>query len=313
MTNFWMNDASTLLGSFTLVPNKDYSLEENLNAIMRLAIVSSVFIALVKPILAVIVLIIIAAITASSYSEAKQSVAVEFYTDVDEFKKEFECTNVSFCNDSRPWQDSNECVSPNDLSGPANPKTMIPPIIAPRSHDITAWRMNDTIQHSGINSSSAYDIYRSESNTSDICTRPVSNTNMFEMFENKRQLSGQSNNEGINFTQYNMFNEPQKDPSGYDPRYSGYGSQQQRGYIDDMGRPQFFYDDINSVTMPPFISRNNLDVFPWINHPNYRQRANDEFTNSTIRFRTEMQESLMRKGNAQLWQQKLYPITTMKK
>jgi hypothetical protein len=107
----------------------------------------------------------------------------------------------------------------------------------------------------------------------------------------------------------------------YDPRFTGYGTFD-RSYVDRMGRPQYFYDDVNSITMPNFITRNNVDVFPWAptygpdvekDSDEYRQLANNAFTDSTILFRTELQERLMRKRNAEMWQRRAFPISTMNK
>lgn len=109
----------------------------------------------------------------------------------------------------------------------------------------------------------------------------------------------------------------------YDPRFTGYGPTD-RGYIEPVtGQPRFFYDDIDAVRMPNYISRNNVDIFPWAQQygtdqggsvecgDGYKQLANNAFLDSTIKFRTELQERLMRKRNAELWQQRVAPITTM--
>jgi hypothetical protein len=113
----------------------------------------------------------------------------------------------------------------------------------------------------------------------------------------------------------------------YDPRFTGYGTGY-RAYIDNMERPQFFYDDINSITMPNYIVRSKIDSFPWADSygneetlgknselccGNFRSLANNAFTDSSILFRTEMQERLMRKRNAELWQRRAFPISTMNK
>lgn len=111
----------------------------------------------------------------------------------------------------------------------------------------------------------------------------------------------------------------------YDPRFNGYGTSY-RSYVDKLtGRPQFYYDDIDSITMPNYITRSNVDTFPWANtygpdkimnsdtNNEYRQLANNAFHDSSIQFRTELQERLMRKRNAELWQRRVAPITTMKK
>lgn len=109
----------------------------------------------------------------------------------------------------------------------------------------------------------------------------------------------------------------------YDPRFTGYGTSY-RSYTDQLtGRPKFFYDDIDAITMPNYITRSKVDMFPWANTygpdkmmsasdgNEYRQLANNAFTDSALAFRTELQERLMRKRNAELWQRRVAPISTM--
>jgi len=108
----------------------------------------------------------------------------------------------------------------------------------------------------------------------------------------------------------------------YDPRFTGYGTSY-RGYTDSMtGQPKFFYKDIDAITKPNYISRHNLDIFPWASTygqytsgsdelNDYKQLANNTFVDSAITFRTEMMERLMRKRNAENWQRRLMPISTM--
>ncbi len=119
-----------------------------------------------------------------------------------------------------------------------------------------------------------------------------------------------------------------------DPRFSGYGPTD-RCYIDpNSGQRKYFYNDIDSIRMPPYISRNNIDVYPWA--PKYgagfdgrndhqrttrvetaaedkgldsvKQRALDAYRCSTNRARQELQESLMRKRNGEMWQLRAAPI-----
>ena len=109
----------------------------------------------------------------------------------------------------------------------------------------------------------------------------------------------------------------------YDPRFTGYGTSY-RSYTDQLtGRPKFFYDDVDAITMPNYVTRSKVDVFPWANTygpdkmmsasegDEYRQLANNAFTDSALTFRTELQERLMRKRNAELWQRRVAPISTM--
>jgi len=109
----------------------------------------------------------------------------------------------------------------------------------------------------------------------------------------------------------------------YDPRFTGYGTSY-RSYTDKLtGRPKFFYDDVDAIMMPNYVTRSKVDVFPWANTygpdkmmsasegDEYRQLANNAFTYSALTFRTELQERLMRKRNAELWQRRVAPISTM--
>lgn len=109
----------------------------------------------------------------------------------------------------------------------------------------------------------------------------------------------------------------------YDPRFTGYGTSY-RAYVDKLtGRGKFFYDDVDSITMPNYITRSKVDTFPWADtygpdkimsesdYSEHRQLANNAFTDSAITFRTEMQERLMRKRNAELVQRRVAPISTM--
>jgi len=115
----------------------------------------------------------------------------------------------------------------------------------------------------------------------------------------------------------------QNESNVYDPRFFGYGPSD-RGYVEKTtGQPRWFYDDIDAVKMPNFIARSNVDVFPWAQQygtdvgeyagDGYKQLANDAFLNDTLKFRTELQERLMRKRNAEMWQQRVAPITTMRR
>ena len=106
----------------------------------------------------------------------------------------------------------------------------------------------------------------------------------------------------------------------YDPRFYGYGTSY-RGFVDNMvGQPRFYYDDVDAIRMPNYISRNNIDVMPFGDaygadnrggnkyHNNITSLADKHFLDSSLQFRTEMQERMMRKSNANQWQQRMFPI-----
>jgi len=105
----------------------------------------------------------------------------------------------------------------------------------------------------------------------------------------------------------------------YDPRFSGYGTSY-RSYVDNqLGQPRFYYDDIDAVKMPNYISRSNIDTTdfadsygPLREHNPYTRNihelADNAYIDSTNDFRADLQRSRMRKRNAEEWQQRLYPI-----
>ena len=106
----------------------------------------------------------------------------------------------------------------------------------------------------------------------------------------------------------------------YDPRFTGAGTTY-RTYIDKMtGQPRFYYDDIDCHRKPNYVTRNNIDFTDYgttygpqnhgefMDQRNVRAKAQDTYLNNQLTFRTEMQERLMRKRNAEAWQQKVAPI-----
>jgi len=107
----------------------------------------------------------------------------------------------------------------------------------------------------------------------------------------------------------------------YDPRSNGYGTSY-RGYVDKMtGRSRFFYDDVDSIRKPNYVTRNNIDhlrnaptygsvpddMESYDMNENIRSTAESSFRNDTLDHRTDMMEILMRKRNSELWQNRLAP------
>lgn len=109
----------------------------------------------------------------------------------------------------------------------------------------------------------------------------------------------------------------------YDPRFTGYGTSY-RSYTDEnLGQTRFYYDDINAIRMPNYLTRSNIDHQPFADHygplqdpegnrltSNIHALANDSFMRSAVSFRTDLQERLTRKARANAWQQRVAPIST---
>ena len=298
-------------------------------------------------------------------------------------------------------------TSNQSLVGAPNPKTLVPPIMAPRIAEWEYWRLNDELTPEIINDEkerydyeSGYNVvYKPSENhfvpKSNLCPykrRKKAKTNqpnysfrqnndgtynsienfpyetnddsykkslrdtehllMNKPFSDNPLFRGRYNpnlftetitpgsyhindrNEPINslmgisypqqFEQSNYDDiEPYEDvnvSNTYDPRFNGYGTSY-RSYVDEnLGQPRFYYDDVNAIKMPNYITRSAIDVTsfgdssgPLKKHNPYtsdiHRLADEDYTDSMITFRTEMQERLMRKRNSELWQLREYPIS----
>lgn len=108
----------------------------------------------------------------------------------------------------------------------------------------------------------------------------------------------------------------------YDPRFTGYGPNY-RAYLDDMtGQPRYFYDDVNAVRMPNYITRSNIDHLSFadkygpidneqVDTAKIREHVNNAWFDNSSMHRIELQERLMRKFNTKEAQRKMAPINTM--
>jgi hypothetical protein len=107
----------------------------------------------------------------------------------------------------------------------------------------------------------------------------------------------------------------------YDPRFYGYGTSY-RSYVDRLtGQPRFYYDDIDAIRRPNYITRSKIDTFDYaetygpmkpqekiISDDNdIRSKVQEQFLDDSLFFRTGLQESLMRKRNNELAQLRAFP------
>jgi hypothetical protein len=154
-------------------------------------------------------------------------------------------------------------------------------------------------------------------------------------------LSYDKNEFGVMFTEHNPL-DPNLDPKDnilkyndngviepitqsnvYDPRFSGYGTSY-RAYSDkNLGQTRFFYDDVDSIRMPNYITRSKIDFADFadtygpmnnqygnVDNSNIRALANQKFLDDALEFRTGMQERLLRKRNSEMWQTRVKPKRT---
>lgn len=224
---------------------------------------------------------------------------------------------IYYCNHPREGYNNDFLrprLLPNDLSqyvshnqllvGGPNPKTMIPVMDAMkiRSHDHEIWKNTSLSVRSDINDSSI--------------GKPINNR--------------------VTILNYGQIFDCEKFPDVkltdvVDPRFTGYGPTDRCRIDPKDGSRKYIYDDVDAVRMPNYISRNNIDIYPWA--PRYgsssrvysddvsaslaaenrgyldvKQSALDAFTYNTGRARSELQESLMMKRNGEMWQRRIAPI-----
>jgi hypothetical protein len=109
-----------------------------------------------------------------------------------------------------------------------------------------------------------------------------------------------------------------------DPRFTGYGASNRTYHEHMTGQTRFYYKDVDAIRMPNYISRSKVDTNSWAdkygpapegfehgnpNTHNVHDLANNAFLDATIQQRTSLMQSLMRKRNAELYQQRLFPLS----
>lgn len=307
---FWAEDMTQLL-AFTsgVLPSTAKNLPVNLNAIARLSLLICLILAFWKPEIAIIPFIMVMVFTMVIYY---CNIPVEKY-------------NNDFSRPALLPNDLSQYVSDNQmLVGGPNPKTLIPlmDVTKIRSHDHEAWKNSSLSIRSGINDESMG--YASSSSNTTTTTTPL-----------PIHKSGR-----ITILNYGGISETEKFPDitmtdVVDPRFSGHGPTD-RCYMDPKdGSRKYFYDDVDSLRMPNYISRNHIDIYPWaprygsgydgsriydntymsVNHASknrgyldLKQDVLDSYASNTARARSELQESLMRKRNGEMWQLRVAPI-----
>lgn len=409
MSKFWTEDISQLFAfDEGIIPRSTFTAAENLNILSRIALILCIIVAALKPLLAFIMFCIILIVIISIYYSNNSVKAAESFTTVDDLfyrnvaddnddEKEIadqddDCSRPVNIFKQIPVTFDEDFVSHNQrLVGPANPKTLIPPIIPPSPYDLNSWKASDLTVHSAINADRSFDAYNSGYLTTTANNNIADNSNISSNMDTSLKYrkctkcystpctcmiqenainklfktgGGDDSNLFINTIQPGLYqssvttepistlagigmsqhfdepdhphpftfgnilpdgNDANKKPASsllsvsevYDPRSGGYGAPD-RWYSDETsGENKYFYDDINSVRMPNYIVRNNVDTFVpektlSMGSMNYREEANEKFKSAQLRFRTDVQERFTRKRNAEQWQRRIAPITTQK-
>ncbi len=195
-----------------LIPHLKYSVGENLNVITRLCIlifiimltIGTIKVSLIFLCISLVVIIFIYIINKNMTSEHfkllhKSNMQQPFCDDNYTFPQDND-TYFSINPNSIPVNDkyipvyknqagnspiSNYTSINKNLMGEASKKTLIPPVLAQRSHDLDYWKTNNLITHSHINSMSQIDDYTSGYQVS---TCKSSNDNNMILFNNEPKI-----------------------------------------------------------------------------------------------------------------------------
>lgn len=109
----------------------------------------------------------------------------------------------------------------------------------------------------------------------------------------------------------------------YDPRFSGYGSDN-RSYLDPMlHQTRYYYDDVDSIRRPNYIVRSKIDSCVTGFGDQYgpmqnvqlslnqtRPLAEQSYLDNSLNYRNDLMQTLMSKRNAEIWQNRQAPKYT---
>jgi hypothetical protein len=103
----------------------------------------------------------------------------------------------------------------------------------------------------------------------------------------------------------------------YDPRFTGYGTQD-RAYIEpNIGQPRYMYKDVDAMRRGNFFIRSNIDHLPFAQtngvisdnvYTDVRQMVDGAYLDQNSQFREALQQRLMSKRNGELAQLRRFPI-----
>ncbi|CCV02413.1 hypothetical protein IIV31_041L [Armadillidium vulgare iridescent virus] len=162
----WTDDINSLFKEWAVFPTENMTKEEKLNAITRLVIAVSVVLLLFgKKDISLYVLLIglLLVIVINSQNQIENFEFDESDTGNEEGMPSsggrapiYTC-NVTYYPTLVSGNSANIIHKNSALSGPQNPKTLIPPPIAPPLADLDTWKANEWTTHSHINSRTVQD------------------------------------------------------------------------------------------------------------------------------------------------------------
>jgi hypothetical protein len=181
----WLEDPSLLYKGHSFIPNSSMNIEERMNTITRLVLFIFLIMILMGYKNAILFLLLSIIFIIILYYLQKKEMSVEPFSYIqqsedlyDKAVKEYKQNRYTiekfpsyYANERVPSSEiipNQSYVSKNqNIVGPANPKTLVAPVVAPPSYDWTYWRANDFVFPSIINEKRTQDFYGSGYYTSD--------------------------------------------------------------------------------------------------------------------------------------------------
>jgi hypothetical protein len=226
------------------------------------------------------------------------------------------------------------------LAGTANPRTLTKPTIVAPIAELSYWRTNPNVQHSQTNRKTlsypilsgwegAYIPQQPGVYTFSETHQPINRTNgiaITPQFPKSTVLVEQPATRLYADINDEVFidSEPICEPNIYntfDPRLTGNGADDRNYYDPVVGSNKYFYDDVDAVRMPNYLTRNKIDFTSFGNSygkldngdialDGARVQAERAWVDNSLEYRDSLMKSLLRKHNSEQVQKRLAPKRT---
>lgn len=230
-----------------------------------------------------------------------------------------------FC-DEVPLETVMDPVRPTlnqSLAGAPSPRTRIPPVMVAPVTELGYWSADPTRRWSHINTRTTQYPRASGWETCAVPLQP-------EMYTLSRPTQPINATNGIAVTPCAADVTLLVDADApnlanvYDPRFTGYGAPD-RAYTDPLlGNTRYFYDDVDAIRMPRYITRNKIDTCVQTRGDAYgdvdagnlaldtvRPIVERDWRDQSLAFREDMMSRLMKKRNEELLQTRAAPKYTL--
>lgn len=298
----WVENIENLFNSNKIVPSDGMTLEHKLNALTRLVILIFIVLLLLFDISYALIFLLLSLLFIIILYYIQKKNMQENYSF--ENGQDYSCRNEQ-ANLSKNGRFVLE----------ANPKTKIAPVLTPSGYNISQWRDDDYGEYSHINSPKKDYEYEPKNVTQE------------HVNNNKKRKSKYYSGGNCEKSHYNVAIPSIVNTYGQsnisDTRLTSYGDPR-RAYYDPMSaQTKFYYDDINTMAYPSYITRSNVDHIPGLetygpiqagfqhgnqNTMHVREIAENAYLENQLKFREDISYSLSEKRRAIEVQRNIAPL-----